>query len=230
MSLSIALILSGFGLGLLHSLEPDHTAAMATLAGRRRSRWADFLDGASWGLGHTLALAGFGMLVLYAGELVPHWSERLLEAAAGMLLVGLGLWRLRGAGCGLHRHRHRHGDIEHSHFHPHLRGIPHGHDQAHRAHSHAPLWIGLLHGLAGSGAVLVVAPALIVTSPRHYLLYTMAFGAGNVLAMGMFCGALGETFVRLQRRFVRAAAWLPVASGGLSIGVGGVWLWRVAAV
>ncbi len=230
MSVSIALILSGFGLGLLHSLEPDHAAAMATLAGRRRSRWADFLDGASWGLGHTLALASFGLLLLNAGELVPNWSERVLEAAAGMLLVGLGLRRLRGAGRGLHHHRRRHGDVDHSHFHPHARGIRHSHDEAHRGHGHAPLGIGLLHGLAGSGAVLVVAPALIVTSPRHYLLYTIAFGVGNVLAMGVFCGALGGTIVRLQRRCRRAAAWLPVASGGLSVGVGGVWLWRLAVL
>lgn len=226
--ISIPILLSGLLLGALHSLEPDHLAAMSTLIGRsKRSPIAEFLDGAIWGVGHSLALGLFGAVIVYSGAHGPAWSERLLESLAGLLLIALGVMRLRGVRRGLHEHHHHHGDVEHEHFHLHLAGKDHDAPEAHRRHSHAPIWIGILHGLAGTGAVLVIAPALIVDDPYAYSLYVLAFGLGSVLAMGVFCGVLGRAAGKLRERYTSGATWFATVSGVLSVSVGVVWLWRV---
>ncbi len=220
----------GWVLGVLHSLEPDHLAAMATLVGRRRrSRVADFIDGALWGLGHTLALGCFGAALVLAGVHSPGWLQRTFEIGVALMLVALGVVRWWDAGRRLHRHRHLHGDIEHEHYHLHP-----GHSRSHGVaehlhHSHVPIWIGMLHGLAGTGAVLVLAPALVVTDIRNYLFYVLAFGLGSILSMGAYCGGLGSLATRLQTRSSNTAYRFATATGVLSIGVGVAWLWRAVA-
>jgi hypothetical protein len=83
-------------LGALHSFEPDHLAAMATLVGRRsRSRIGDFANGALWGLGHTVTLGSLGAVLVLAGMRPAGGLERLLEAGVALMLVALGIARLR---------------------------------------------------------------------------------------------------------------------------------------
>jgi High-affinity nickel-transport protein len=61
-----SLVALGFVLGLRHAIEADHLAAISTIVTERRSLLSSLLVGASWGLGHTLALlvAGVGVLLL----------------------------------------------------------------------------------------------------------------------------------------------------------------------
>jgi hypothetical protein len=87
----------------------------------------------------------------------------------------------------------------------------------------------MLHGLAGTGAVLVLAPALVVTGVRNYLLYVFAFGLGSILSMGAYCGGLASLAAWLQARFSSAAYRFATATGALSVGVGVAWLWRAVA-
>jgi hypothetical protein len=216
----LPLLAAGAVLGALHSFEPDHLAAMATLVGRRsRSRIGDFANGALWGLG------SLGAVLVLAGMRPAGGLERLLEAGVALMLVALGIARLRSARRWLHGHRHRHGEIQHEHYHLHA-GDSGSH---HLNHSHVPIWIGMLHGLAGTGAVLVLAPALVVTGVRNYLLYVFAFGLGSILSMGAYCGGLASLAAWLQARFSSAAYRFATATGALSVGVGVAWLWRAVA-
>lgn len=220
---------AGFGLGLLHSFEPDHLAAMSTLVARTPGRArGEFRKGAAWALGHALSLGAFGGLLCLAGARVSAASSRPFEALVGVVLLYLGLVRLRDARHGPHRHRHAHGGVEHEHVHLHPLRSPGHSEAAHARHDHGPLWLGVLHGLAGTGGLLVLMPALVTERPAVYAAYVAAFGLGSVLSMGAFCSLLGRFATGLQTRSERAGPWLAAATGSLCLSVGTVWL--IAAV
>lgn len=186
------LAIAGLGLGLLHSLELDHVAAMCTLVGKGwRSTAGDAIRGAVWGLGHTLALGTLGLLLAVAGTQTSRGAERILEAGVGAVLVGLGVLRLREARRGQHDRPGR---------------------------RHAPLWIGILHGVAGSGAVLALVPALFAADPMAYLAYILAFGLGSTVGMSALCAGLGGMAQGLH--------WFATTAGSVGIVVGTVWLLR----
>jgi len=219
------LIGAGLGLGLLHSFDPDHLAAMSTIVGRRRqSARLDFRTGAVWGVGHTLSLAVFGAALVVLGAQVSGGAERVFEGLVGMLLIYLGWRRLRDARRGPHLHPHRHGADEHAHVHLHPRRADHDQATAHSEHSHAPLWIGMLHGLAGTGGVMVLVPAVVAGSLQSYLLYVVAFGLGSVASMGAFCAGIGGAMSAMKQRSRDLGRVLAMAAGSAGVGVGTLWL------
>src|SRR4029453_6545778 len=101
----------GFLLGMQHALEADHIAAVSSIAARR-SDVADIVrHGLTWGLGHTLTLFIFAGAAILLGHAIPATLARPIEAAVGLMLIGLGahvLWRL--ARDRVHFHAHAHGD------------------------------------------------------------------------------------------------------------------------
>lgn len=138
----------------------------------------------------------------------------------------LGVKRLRDARRGPHLrlHLHRHGGIEHAHYHIHRMRADHGAAAAHQQHSHAPLWIGILHGVAGTAAVMGLLPAVIIDQLGHYLMYVLTFGLGSSLAMATFCAGIGLLTVRL--RYARDGShrgWAALA-GSASLALGFVWV------
>lgn len=100
------------GLGLLvgmqHALEADHIAAVSSIAARE-TRTADIVKhGLTWGLGHTLTLFSFAGAAIVLGWAIPEMLTQSLEAAVGVMLVGLGahvLWRQWRERVNFHRHR-----------------------------------------------------------------------------------------------------------------------------
>ena len=146
----------GFLLGMQHALEADHIAAVSSIAARR-GHVADIVKhGLTWGLGHTLTLFAF------AGAAILETIARPMETAVGVMLIVLGahvlwrLWRDR-----VHFHKHGHGDgTAHFHAHSHA-GETAPHVRTAHAHEHGFRWrtllVGLMHGMAGSAALLVLA-------------------------------------------------------------------------
>jgi high-affinity nickel-transport protein len=55
-----SILVLGLLMGMRHALDADHLAAVATLSTRTRSLRAALLQGAAWGLGHTLSLLVIG--------------------------------------------------------------------------------------------------------------------------------------------------------------------------
>ena len=68
----LSILALGFLIGLRHTLEADHVAAVATLAARTASVRQAVPLGLLWGVGHTLALAGFGLAALLLETAVPQ--------------------------------------------------------------------------------------------------------------------------------------------------------------
>lgn len=209
----------GFLLGMQHALEADHIAAVSSIAARR-SRVGDIVrHGLTWGLGHTLTLFAFAGAALLLGHAIPEGLARPIETAVGIMLVGLGahvlwrLWRDR-----VHFHRHGHGDgTVHFHAHSHA-GETAPHARTVHAHEHGFRWrtllVGLMHGMAGSAALLVLTVSQ-APSPAIGLGYVALFGIGSMIGMGAL-----STLIAVP--LAVTARWLTFANRGLQAAVGTV--------
>jgi cytochrome c biogenesis protein CcdA len=207
----------GFLLGMQHALEADHIAAVSSIAARRTGVGDIVKHGLTWGLGHTLTLFAFAGAAILLGHAIPEHIAQPLEAAVGIMLVGLGanvlwrLWRDR-----VHFHQHGHGDgTRHLHVHSHANEtIPH--ERSVHAHEHGFRWrsllVGLTHGMAGSAALLVLAVSQ-VASPVYGLLYVLLFGIGSMFGMGALSAVIAVPLAL-------SARWLTWANGGLQTAVG----------
>ena len=183
------LLLLGFLIGMRHALEADHVAAVASLATQTKSLRSAVLHGASWGLGHTATLFLFSSIVIFSESVIAEHYAIGLEFIVGVMLIGLGLDVLRRLiKQRIHFHSHHHGDdIYHFHAHQHQHDTQHDSENAHD-HEHSPklpvrpFCVGLIHGLAGSAA-LIVLTLQSVTSLTTGLLYILLFGFGSIIGM-----------------------------------------------
>lgn len=205
----IPVFLFGVLMGLRHAFEADHLAAVASLATRSRSLKSGLLQGTAWGLGHTLTLLLAGGTCLLLGRAMPQGWATGLELLVGIMLLVLGLdvlWRIRRQH--VHVHVHGHGDgTRHWHAHPHAPETTHdGHEHRHPHRLPArALVVGLVHGLAGSAALLLLTLQT-VPSPWLGLGYIALFGAGSMLGMAVLSAvimvplrAASHLVARLQR-------------------------------
>lgn len=212
----------GFLLGMEHALDADHVVAVSTMVSQHRSLRRAALVGIVWGLGHTLTLFLVGLAVILLRVTIPERLALSLEFAVGIVLVTLGAVILRGYLTGrVHAHAHRHGDTLHMHFHSHA--AAEGHDHAHEApRFRRSLLVGMIHGLAGSAALMLLVLASI-RDPTWGLLYILVFGAGSILGMLGISAALGLPFVLTVKRFATIHQRLSIAVGLASI-VYGAWI------
>lgn len=222
----------GFLLGMQHALEADHIAAVSSIAARRTNSGDIIRHGLTWGLGHTITLFVFAGVAIVLGYAIPEHLARPLETAVGIMLVGLGahvLWRVWHDR--VHFHRHRHGDsTEHLHLHSHaMDAMPHV--RSPHAHGHGFRWrsllVGLMHGMAGSGALLVLA-ATQVTQPVYGVLYVLLFGIGSMLGMGALSGVIAVPLVMSARRLTWANRIIQVAVGVVTIVIGATTIYTTA--
>lgn len=226
-------VVLGFLVGMRHALEADHLAAVATLARESRGVRDGALRGAVWGLGHTLTLFVVGGVCLFVGGVVPAGFARAAEAGVGAMLVVLGLqvfWRLRRQRVHLHAHRHADGTV-HLHAHPHAAAAPLDPERHHHSHRSSfprrALVVGLVHGLAGSAALLLLALEA-TSSAWTGLAYIAVFGLGSVAGMALLSAAIAVPFAA-------SAAWLTRVYRGLELAVGttavvvGLWVLAQAA-
>lgn len=194
MTLSAILAL-GLVFGMHHALEADHLAAVATLAARERSLAGTLRQGVAWGIGHTLTLLAFGGVVLLLGAAIPEQVAHWLEAAVGVMLVALGADVLRRMVLKrVHFHIHHHADgARHFHAHSH-QGEPGRHDAELHQHHHLRLprraiAVGMVHGLAGSAALVLVALDKLA-SPLWGAAYVLLFGVGSIIGMALLSVAI----------------------------------------
>lgn len=87
------------------------------------------------------------------------------------------------------------------------------------------MFIGFVHGLAGSAAMFVLTMQT-VTSAWAALLYILIFGAGTVLGMLLFTTVLGVPFVLSQAKPL-LNRWLTIGTGVVSTGFGCFYMYRI---
>lgn len=216
---SLGGILLGLLLGLRHAFEPDHLTAVSTLVVEAHGARRGVLLGTIWGIGHTVSLAIVGTLLLATGQVLSAHAAATFELAVAVMLVLLGARSLVRAVLAGDRGpvvRHRHGDGEHVHpgsdAHVHLVG---------RAVALWPLIVGLVHGLAGSGAITALVVSELPTLATR-IVYLVLFGIGSIAGMAVASGLAGASLRRMAGSPVRRRAF-SIATGLLSIGVGIAW-------
>lgn len=215
---SLTGILLGLLVGLRHAFEPDHLTAVSTLVGEARDGRRGALLGALWGLGHTLALMIVGLALLVFGETLPAHVAASFELAVSVMLIVLGA---RAIALALrppradHELPHRHGPFEHAH----REGMPHIH-VAGRVVAWRPLVVGLIHGLAGSGALTALVFAELPTFALRAAYITL-FGVGSIGGMAIASGVAGASLRAARGPGTRRT--LSLLAGAASIVVGVLW-------
>jgi ABC-type nickel/cobalt efflux system permease component RcnA len=220
MGLLVALA-SGFTMGCLHAFDADHIAAVSALSSHAQRAWTAVRLGLAWGLGHSVILILVGGTIVLFRWSVPEVLQEWAEAGVGVLLVVLGLWNLWQVRRALHQHvhHHTHDGADHVHVHSHEDGPVHEHEHHHH---HTMLAIGAAHGLAGTGAVVVLVPLALSQSPISALTFLACFGAGTMLAMAAFSYLLNAA-VRAARS-IRTLTILRALAGCASLVIGAIWI------
>ncbi|MDR2475888.1 MAG: hypothetical protein LBD45_08540 [Bacteroidales bacterium] len=205
----IVLLMYALYEGLLHAFEADHILAVTTIVSQRDKLFAAIKDGVFWGLGHTSTIFLIGMLMILFKVNIPDSSFSLFEAIVGLMLMLVAAYRfyvfLKEETI-IHRHHHEHAGVnKHPHIHVHSKG----------KHLHKTSYgIGIVHGLAGSGALVVLVMTQIA-SIGSSMLYLLIFGMGSIVGMTLVAGVFSIPF---SRRLI-AANWLRAALVLLSSGL-----------
>lgn len=218
------ILLLGFVTGLRHSLEADHIAAVLSVvsSNQKNIKRASML-GVIWGLGHTTSLFIAGLAVLLLAVNISETMSSKLEFGVAIMLLFLGITTLTGWSIGKFFKALRSQKLPHKHIHHHQGNIVHSHGHVHdteHRHGHKSLIIGMVHGMAGSGALLLIVLSTIHSIPLG-LAYIAIFGAGSIAGMAGISTLMGIPFVKLSNsakisttlRYVAAITTLAIGIG-----------------
>ncbi len=222
----------GLVLGVRHALDPDHVVAVSTIVAEHRTIGRSSLIGAFWGLGHGLSLLTVCGAVLALKLSIPAAVASRLEIAVALMLLLLGAKAVRGGlrDWKVHAHPHAHNGREHVHLHAHRAGAPHSHEE----HAHLmgfglrPFTVGVVHGLAGSAGLAIVAVGT-SSSAAAGLLYIGMLGLGSLAGMLLLSGFLSLPLVLLAKRYKLFRGTVQLIAGLGSLGLG-LWLFRSYAM
>lgn len=195
MSPLITVLFIGFAAGVVHAFDGDHLAAVSGMSGRDNGRHS-LRFAMHWGLGHGLAVIVVASCVLLAGASIPFQFSAVAEAFVAWMLIGIGglsfyhLWR------------------------------QHQHDDSKQGVKVSALWIGLIHGCAGSAPLLAILPAAGFASPSLGMAHVVLFNLGLIAAMAGVGFALRGGFARLGRRHRNFQPGLQSLSAVFAIGFG----------
>lgn len=216
----LGLLLLGFGLGLTHALDADHIMAVTSLASREPGWRRTLRFCGAWAIGHGLTLLTVGTVVLALGWHLHAALYGTAERLVGAVLIALGLWLW----ADLWRRRvrlraHRHDGVTHVH-------LVAGQGPDHHSHwaDHGPVFVGVLHGLAGAAPLMALLPSVQAGSAWIGLGYLVVFSVGVLVSMAGFGLAFGTLQDWVARRGTALMNGLRLVVGGLAIGLGGMWL------
>lgn len=209
-----SLLFLGLLIGMRHALEADHIVALASLTSNNQSIKDTVKHGTVWGLGHTITLFIFGGMMLLIGSSISDQLVHALEFSVGLMLIFLGIDVLRKLikkRIHFHQHQHDNGHENEQHFHAHSHAdeTPQQHNPQNHQHEHGrafplrALFVGLMHGMAGSAA-LIVLTLQTVSSTTQGFLYILFFGIGSIFGMA----ALSFIIAIPLRRSAQGLTWV----------------------
>ena len=159
-------------IGFTHAFEADHLVAVSSLVTKRNKVLLAIKDGIYWGLGHTSTIFLIGFLIIVGKATFLNGYFSYFEAGVGMMLIILGIYRLREF---YHNRKNHKDDVNHEHTHRLAYGV------------------GLIHGLAGSGALILLLMTEMQSS-FNSMLYLIIFGIGSVVGMLVAAGIFSLPF------------------------------------
>ena len=235
METAFPLLFAAF-VGFVHAFEADHLLAVSNIVTKRNSIFMAVKDGIAWGLGHTSTIFLIGLIIIVGKVAITEQTFHYFEAAVGAMLIALGLFRLR--------YLWKTGRAFHTHFHPDdlffwkkrparllvqtprqaaqlvsatenlmLRYSP-------RTESHRLAYaVGLVHGLAGSGALVLLVMSQI-PSAGSAMMYLLIFGVGSIGGMLLASGVFSLPFSKKLSTNALLQAGLTAVSSLLCVAYG----------
>lgn len=193
--------------GFTHAFEVDHLVAVSSIVTRRNSIKASIKDGIYWGLGHTSTILAIGLLMIVAKVAVAEATFGYFEAAVGLMLILLGTHRIwKTWKHEQHHHEAHHGEAPHHHHH-----LAYG--------------IGLVHGLAGSGTLVLLVMTELKSSLQG-IAYLFVFGLGSIAGMLLASGVFSLPFSKNITNSRQIRGVLTLASSLLCIVLGCKVMWE----
>ena len=215
-------LLLGFLLGMRHATDADHVVAVSTIVSRERKLRAAVPIGILWGLGHTLTILLLGGAIVSLGVVIPPRLGLALEFAVALMLILLGGLNLRSSWLQSRA----------------AAGAGHGTERTGPAHEHhlgagmralRPLFVGIVHGFAGSAAIALLVLGTI-RQPAWALAYLLVFCVGTIAGMLVITLAMAVSFAACVRRFQRLHFALALVTGMASVIFGGVLVHQIGFV
>ncbi|MBM4192856.1 MAG: high-affinity nickel-transport family protein [Gemmatimonadetes bacterium] len=191
----------GFLLGLKHATDADHVVAVTAIVAREKSFARAARVGAAWGLGHSMTVLLVGGALVGFRVAIPSRLGLGLEFLVALVLIGLGFSNLRKTDAA---------------------------PAPTSADDRRAFTVGVVHGLAGSAAVVVLVLAAI-SDPVWAIAYLAVFGIGTVAGMTLVTALIAAPMQVVQRaregpdagtRVVRVQRGIRLAAGVLSIAMG----------
>lgn len=186
----------GFG----HAFEADHLVAVSSIVTKRKRLKSAIKDGIYWGLGHSSTIFLIGIIMIVGKATFLNEWFGYFEAFVGLMLIVLGLFRL-------YQHQNK-------------RSSTHTPTSTEHAHHHRLAYgVGLVHGLAGSGAMVLLVMSEIQSS-WNSMIYLAIFGLGSVLGMLVAAGIFSLPFSKKWSKHPILQSSLIILSAVLCIGYG----------
>lgn len=207
-----------FLLGLRHASDPDHLVAVTSLVAAEDgdTRKAARL-GAWWGVGHSSALVVIGVPLIAFKAGLPGWLEASAEKAIGFVILVLAArviykWVRGDYRAAAHAHDGGHASRRHlrkGHTHRHVKVRTRG--QA--------VGIGLLHGLAGTGAIVLLLIAALPSRLEAGLALAV-FAPMSIASMAALTAAFAWVLTRpLVEPFYRSVLIPGMGAFGIVFGM-----------
>jgi hypothetical protein len=186
---TLSILTLGFVLGMRHAVDPDHVVAVSTIVSRQPALSRASAIGTLWGIGHTATILLVGGAIILFRITIPPRLGLAMEFAVALMLILLGVLNLSGRSLGAIQSTMR------------------------------PLFVGFVHGLAGSAFVAMLVLAAI-SSPVLGIGYLAVFGFGTIGGMMLITLAMAAPAAFAARRFTHVQRSLRLASGVASIAFG----------
>ena len=191
-------ILFGAGSGALHAVTgPDHLLSLGPAALRAAPR-TSLRVGLAWGLGHAVGSLLLAVpLVFLASVIELPGLAQVGERVAGVTLLATAAWSwwsMRRAAPTI---------------------------SAAGTSPRGPLLVGLIHGITGAGALVLLLPVIVAGDAWVSLQFLLAFAVGSTLAMAALTAAIGTLGQRLEARVITGVQKVLLSA---SVLLGGSWL------
>ncbi|MBZ4420547.1 hypothetical protein [Myxococcus sp. RHSTA-1-4] len=186
----------GLVLGLRHASDADHVCAIASLLRSGQGFRAAVRTALLWSLGHSLTFFAVGAVLVGGGLSVPEAWDPVMELMVATLLMGLGTVQWRHADCPL----------------------PANPESA-RPHSWRVVLVGIVHGLAGSAGIALLALSTVHERLPAFM-FLLLFGAGVSGGMVLLTVLLSLPLGFVVRNSERWRARILKVTSALSIGLG----------
>ncbi|MCH2225305.1 MAG: hypothetical protein MK066_11110 [Crocinitomicaceae bacterium] len=221
--------------GVLHSFEPDHVTAVSVLASEKaitqeKTTFKTVIQASQWALGHSATLLLFGGIALLfksSAELFINDISFWAEIAVGPIMIWLGGIAIR-RNYKINDMMADHKKIE---AHDHTDSNPiHLHGKSGEEIGMNPIrrsfWIGMLHGLAGTGGALTSALVLSADTTGDALVVLGVESIGIILAMGVYSYSLIFVMSRFIEKNLSIFKWMNAIAGIASIVIGVYWTYN----